>query len=109
MIVEVNEIQFQKKLKEHSKVVAFFHTPFCATCTISRHMLEKVLEHVKQTEEEFAAVSCDLNRMPTLAEPLQIMTVPIVLLFSDGEPIARSVAFGRADELYTVIMNVLNS
>lgn len=101
MIVEVNEEQFRQYVEHHSHVAVFFHTPFCANCSYARMMLESVM---KRLPMEATIISGDLNRMPSLAEPLQIMTVPLLLLLKKGEPVEQFVAFGRADGLYYLLI-----
>lgn len=97
MIVEVNESQFRQHMEEKNRFAAFFHTPFCANCSFARNVLNTV---TKRLPIDVPIVSSNLNVMPTLAEPLQVMTVPLLLFIKDGEPVEQFVAFGRADELF---------
>ncbi len=97
MIVEVNETEFRKHLDEASRFAAFFHTPFCANCTAARQMLEMAL---KRIPFDIKVVSANLNLMPSLAEPLQIQSVPLLVFIKDGESAGRFSAFLRGDELY---------
>ncbi|PWA12017.1 thiol reductase thioredoxin [Pueribacillus theae] len=100
MISELNETQFKTKLQEEPLVAAFFHTPFCGTCKLARNMLETVISKMNVT---FPIVSCDLNRMPDLAEPFKIMSVPILVFFKNGEPVERFVAFGELEKLFYLL------
>lgn len=97
MIVELNEQQLKRHLDENKYVIAFFYTPFCANCSYARNVLEMAL---KRLDIKIPVVSGNLNLMPSLAEPLQIMTVPLLLFIKEGKPIEHFVSFGRADELY---------
>lgn len=97
MIVEVTEQQFKKYIEENDRVIAFFYTPFCANCSYARNVVETIL---KRLENNIPVVAGNLNLMPSLAEPLQIMTVPLLLFIKKGEPVKHFVSFGRADELY---------
>lgn len=101
MIVEVNALQFRQYVEENSHVAVFFHTPFCANCSFARTMLETV---TKRLPIDVTVISGDLNVMPSLAEPLRIMTVPLLLLLKNGEPVERFVSFRKADELYYLLI-----
>lgn len=101
MIVEVNEAEFHQYLQEHERVAVFFHTPFCLNCSVARRMVETITQKVSF---KGPVISANLNMMPSVAEPLNIMTVPLLLFVQHGEPVEHFTSFGRADELlYTFI------
>jgi len=101
MIVEMTEQQFRKHMQENDHVIAFFYTPFCANCSYARKVIEIVLNRL---DKNIQIVSGNLNLMPSLAEPLRIMTVPLLLFIDKGKPKAHFVSFGRADELYNALI-----
>lgn len=107
MIKEVTEEQFTTLLREKSTLAAFFHTPFCGTCSLARHILDEAVRSLRW-EEKNIVVACNLNLMPQYAETYKIMSVPSLLLFKNGQYVDRLVVFRSRNEIYYMLTKLVD-
>lgn len=86
-LAHVNEADFQQEVLEASQpVLVDFTAVWCAPCK----MLDPV---VKQLAQEWAGkvkvVKLDVDSNPNLAMHYQVMSVPTLMLFVNGQPSQR--------------------
>lgn len=99
----VNEAEFDEIVKDGITLVDFF-ADWCGPCK----MLSPVLEELDNDYPAmtFVKVNCD-NDMH-LAERFNIMTIPAVLIFKQGDMIAQSIGYKGKEEMKKFIEDSLN-
>jgi len=96
-IEHVSEASFQKDVLEAAQpVLVDFTATWCGPC--------KLLEpEVKKLAQEWGAkvrvLKLDVDNNPDLTMQYQVMGVPTLMLFVDGEPVERVTGFQPKDRL----------
>jgi len=96
-IEHVSEASFQKDVLEAAQpVLVDFTATWCGPC--------KLLEpEVKKLAQEWGAkvkvLKLDVDNSPDLTMQYQVMGVPTLMLFVDGEPVERVTGFQPKDRL----------
>lgn len=92
-MIEITSIQeFDKVLKENIAVMAYFSHDTCNVCKVLKPKLSDAL-----TEQypKVVQVYVNIERSPEIAGQQSIFTVPVVVLFFEGqESLRKSRSFG---------------
>jgi len=77
---------FDEFVRGESKVVVDFWAEWCGPCQMFIPIFEKVASEMKD-KAKFGKV--DVDDAPELAQRFQIMSVPTILFFKDGQQVDR--------------------
>ena len=94
--VEVTDATFRETIQKHPLVVIDCWASWCSPC----QMVAPVIEEMAQDYAGrilFGKLNVDANREVPIR--YQIMSIPTLLLFKNGEPIANIVGFRPKEEL----------
>ncbi len=105
-IFTFDEKNFEKEvLKEKEKIVLVdFFAEWCPPCQAMKPILEEISENFK----EIKVGKVDIEKSPNLAETYQIISIPTLIFFKDGEIIERITGFLPFDDLSQRIKNLLS-
>ena len=105
-ILTFDEKNFEKEvLKEKEKIVLVdFFAEWCPPCQAMKPILEEISENFK----EIKVGKVDIEKSPKLAEDYQIISIPTLIFFKDGEIIERITGFLPFDDLSQRIKNLLS-
>ena len=82
----INDVEFNSKVTESSKpVLVDFFATWCGPC---RQMLPIVTE-ISEEMPEINVYKMDVDESPNTPEALDIQSLPTLILFKDGKPIAK--------------------
>ncbi len=95
--VEVNQSNFQKEvLKSDKPVLVDFWAEWCGPCRM-------IAPHVESIAEEYAdqlkVGKLDTDANQDLAIEYRVMSIPTLLLFKGGQPVARITGFQNKERL----------
>jgi thioredoxin 1 len=90
-ITHVSEDSFKAEVLDHSQpVLVDFTAVWCGPCK----MLEPVVKELAgEWAEKVKIVKLDVDHNPNLAMEYQVMGVPTLMLFKNGEPAERLTGF----------------
>ena len=93
----VNEENFQKEVLESKQpVIVDFTAVWCGPCK----MLDPVVEELGNEWDGIIRVAkLDVDHNPNLAMQYQVMGVPTLMLFKDGQPVERVTGYQPKDKL----------
>ena len=93
----VNEENFQKEVLESKQpVIVDFTAVWCGPCK----MLDPVVEELGNEWDGIIRVAkLDVDHNPNLAMQYQVMGVPTLMLFKDGQPVERVTGYQPKDRL----------
>ena len=87
--INVTELNFEEEvLRSELPVLVDFWAPWCGHCRMLAPMVAQIAE--EQTGKA-KVVKIDIDQSPALAEKYNIATVPTMMVFKAGEPVATAV------------------
>lgn len=96
------------KLINQTKIsVIKFGATWCGPCKMMAPILEKVADDM--ADITFIDVDIDDDDAKTIVESAKITTVPLIVVFKNGEPVSKFVGFRPEEELINEIKKVQNS
>lgn len=93
-MIHGNEETFKNDVKDGIVLVDFFAT-WCGPCK----MLSPILEELASDRNNIKFVKMDVDENPNIAKEFGIMSVPTLVLFKDGQEIAKQTGFLPKDSL----------
>jgi thioredoxin 1 len=105
MSVEINENNFAREVLSYDKpVLVDFWAPWCNPC----RMLSPVIEELAAEYEGRVKIGkVNADESMSLSAKFQIVSIPCLLLFKDGEMLCRIVGFRSKNDIKKSIDNVL--
>ncbi|OGD62949.1 thioredoxin [Candidatus Beckwithbacteria bacterium RBG_13_42_9] len=90
-VINLNQSDFEAEvLKAEMPVLVDFYAQWCGPCKMAAPVLDKL-------SEEFAPkvkiVKIDVDQSRDLAQKYQIMSIPTIVAFKNGQEVARKVGF----------------
>jgi thioredoxin 1 len=105
MVKEINAEKFDEILGGKKPVVCDFFATWCGPCK----MLSPVLDEVSQEfADKVKFIKVDIDKNFELAAKYEVMTVPCVMFFKDGEPINKMIGYSTKEETQKFIEKSLN-
>jgi thioredoxin 1 len=95
--VEIKDANFSEVVTQaKTPVLIDFWAPWCAPCRMVSPVVEELADEY-DGKVNFGKVNVDEN--PKIASQYGIMSIPTLILFKDGQPVANIVGFRPKDEL----------
>lgn len=87
-MVEGNKDNFKNEVLDNPGLVLVdFNADWCGPC----QMMKPVVEALGERHEELKVVSVNVDRDEELSDSYGVSTIPCLVLFKDGEELAREV------------------
>ena len=99
MLKNVNVEEFKKIQAEEKLFVADFWATWCGPCKALTPILESVAEELA----EIPFVKVDVDDNEELAREYNIMTVPSLLVFKNGELVDKSIGLISKEQLIALV------
>lgn len=95
-LTHITDATFEEEvLKSDKPVVVDFWAAWCGPC----QMLGPIVEQVAEETENVKVCKLDVDENPVTSMQYQVMSIPTVILYKNGEEAARSVGLVSKDEL----------
>jgi len=101
MATEIKQENFDSFIREADKpVLVDFWATWCGPC----RMLAPVVEELANEQQDKLIVGkVDVDNCPDLAQKFGVMSIPTLILFKDGQPVAKSVGYMPKSELEQMV------
>lgn len=98
-IVKVTDADFDSKVESGVQLVDFWAT-WCGPCK----MIAPVLEELAADYEGKADIlKLDVDENPSTAAKYEVMSIPTLIVFKDGQPVDKVVGFQPTENLAEVL------
>jgi len=88
-MLEITQENFDKEVVKSVKLVLIdFWAPWCMPCKIIAPTVEKLAEELKAS---VTVAKCNVDDSPEIATDLAVLNIPTLVLFKNGEEVARMV------------------
>lgn len=98
-IIEVNDSSFKEEIGSGLTLVDFW-APWCGPCKMIAPILEELAPEV-EGKANIAKLNVDDNQ--ATASEYEVMSIPTLILFKDGEPVDKVVGFQPKEQLSALI------
>jgi len=101
MATEIKQENFDSFIREADKpVLVDFWATWCGPC----RMLAPVVEELANEQQDKLIVGkVDVDNCPDLAQKFGVMSIPTLILFKDGQPVAKSVGYMPKSEIEQMV------
>lgn len=94
-LIEWNEKEFNNFIAQKESGVVEFGAPWCGSCKVTEPQLEELL--IKHNDLKI--VKIDVGKNPTLASKMGVMSLPNVIIFSEGKVVEQMIGMTTAKTL----------
>ena len=93
-IIYANNENFDNEISTGTVVVDFY-ADWCGPCK----MLSPILEEIAKAQPDLKIVKVDVDKYPDIAGKYEVMAMPTMKLFQEGEVINQKVGFANKSAL----------
>ncbi len=99
-IVNVSDTSFKTEVEASGTVLVDFWAPWCGPCK----MIAPVLEDLdKEVGDKLKIAKVNVDDNPESAGRFNVMSIPTLIVFKDGQPVDKIVGFQSKDALKNVV------
>lgn len=100
MSMNVNKMNFEQEvLRSEKPVLVDFWASWCGPC----RMLSPILDEIAAEHPEIVLAKVNVDEEQELAMQFQIMSIPSLILFKNGKPVATSVGLRPKDMIEAML------
>jgi thioredoxin 1 len=90
MVVEINDANFEQEvIKSDIPVLVDFWAEWCGPCRMLGPVIDK-LSNEADYQGKFKFCKLNVDQNPGMATNYQVMSIPLVLFFKDGQKVDQS-------------------
>ena len=96
--------KFSDLINSEQPVLIDFYADWCGPCKTLAPILKQVKSNL---EDEVKIIKIDIDKNPQAAQKFQVRGVPTLILFKEGNLLWRQSGVMHANDLTTVIKNII--
>lgn len=94
--IQVNDDNFDEKvLKAQKPVMVDFYADWCGPCKAAAPVIETLAE---EYQGKLLVAKLDVDANPKIASQHQVMSIPTVIFFKDGQEVDRQIGFSGREK-----------
>ena len=96
-VVHLTDVNFEAEvLKSTLPTLVDFWAAWCGPCKMIAPIVDQL---AKEHDSKLKITKVDVDQNPTLATRFGVMSIPTLILFSNGEPVERLVGYMPKEKL----------
>lgn len=100
MALEITSSNFDKEVLDSDKpVLVDFWAAWCNPCK----MVGPVIEEISQEATDFKVVKVNIDENPDIASRYNIMSIPTIGLFKDGQLVKQSIGVQSKEQILSLL------
>lgn len=100
MALEITSSNFDKEVLDSDKpVLVDFWAAWCNPCK----MVGPVIEEISQEATDFKVVKVNIDENPDIASRYNIMSIPTIGLFKDGQLVKQSIGVQPKEQILSLL------
>ena len=99
MVTEIKDIDYKKIITENKKVVIDCYASWCGPCK----MLSPILDDIAKELKDVSFYKVNVDEADIITSDFNIMSIPTILIFKEGELKDKIVGLRSKSELYEII------
>ncbi|MFA6320926.1 MAG: thioredoxin [Candidatus Omnitrophota bacterium] len=104
-MVEVTQENFEKEVVHSDKpVLVDFWAPWCMPCKVIAPAIDKIAEEMKG---EIRVMKANVDESPEIATELSILNIPTLILFRNGQELARITGVNSKEAIENKIKSLI--
>jgi len=103
-IMEITELELQKKINNGDKIIVEFWSNWCGPCKMMKPVFEKVAQS-NETDVQMYTMDIDNNR--DFVSSLGIRSIPTIKVFDGGEVKETKVGVMGEEKILSLVNNLL--
>lgn len=100
MLIYLNDEDLSHEIK-NGKVLIDFYADWCGPC----RMISPLLEELNSADNSIKIIKINIDKHEDIAKKYNVMSIPMLMLFENGNKIKENVGFLNKDELNQFIKN----
>jgi len=107
MAIEFTDQNFEEEvLKSKASVLVDFWAAWCGPCQLLKPIIEELAVEYKDKNVKIGKLDVDAN--PAMAQKYQIMSIPTLIFFKDGQPVNQLMGVQSKDDLKKELDKLIN-
>ena len=97
-VIHLDDTNFDAEIKEGTVLVDFY-AEWCGPCKMLAPFIDKIASEIKDVK----IVKIDVDKAPKTAQAFNVMTIPTLIAFKDGQPVDQKVGFIPENQIVDLI------
>ena len=98
-VTEINDENLEEIIHKNSRVVLDCYAPWCGPCK----MFAAVLDELSAEEDQITFCKINTDENPDTAEKFDVMSIPTILIFENGELKNKETGVKTKEELKSLL------
>lgn len=94
-VIEINDSNFKDSIKSNNKVIVDCYAEWCGPC----NMMAPIIDELSTEENDVSFFKVNIDDNDEIVNEYNIMSIPTLLVFKDGELKNTSVGLKSKDEI----------
>ncbi len=100
-VITLDNTNFNNEIEKNDKpLLVDFWASWCGPCRMLSPIVDEIAE---EKTEEVRVGKVNIDEQPDLAEQFGVMSIPTLILFKDGKPVAQSVGVQPKENIISMI------
>ena len=99
-VIEINDANFEEKIINAGKTALVdFYAVWCGPCK----MMSPIVDEIAEENDDIVVGKCDIDEAEELAERFEIMSIPTLMVFKNGELAQTFIGVTAKEEILDAI------